>query len=96
MAIEQRAGLLEQVEYAKDQLQEALGSLQTFLNPDNKNCDVPPEARQAAKLYLETWVQAPIEAAIALILDQHPCYKCEQKFSIRALNGGYCKGCLRA
>jgi hypothetical protein len=96
MAVEQRKGLVAEAMRAEYELQQALQSLRAFLDVGNADCDVAPEHRQAAKLYLESWVLGPVQEAVAFLRDEHACVKCGCNYSLRKLNGGFCQGCLRA
>lgn len=96
MAIEQRKGLVAEAKRAEHEMQEALRSLRMFLDPGNEGCAVPPEHRDAAKQYLESWVLGPLEEAVAFLRDEHACVKCGSIHSLRKLNGGFCPECLRA
>lgn len=52
-------------------LAHALKNLENYLEPDNKQCSVSPEAREASKLYLDTWVRSYIVMVLcALTGDQ--------------------------
>lgn len=45
-------------------LEEARESLVQFMEPENENCSVPAEAREASRLYLDSWVLTQIEGAL--------------------------------
>ena len=47
--------------YEREQLAYAIGSLAKFLDPNDKSCTVDPKVREAAKLYLKTWVLFRLE-----------------------------------
>jgi hypothetical protein len=56
-----------EIDRIRDELGEAIRDLQVFLDPNNPDCNVSPEARQAAAEYLYTWVLGPIQTADQLI-----------------------------
>jgi hypothetical protein len=43
----------------------AMERLDTFLDPSNPRCTVAPEIREAARLYLDSWVRGPLAEIIA-------------------------------
>lgn len=55
-----RHGRMTNVAYLT--LVDALESVATLSNPDDPRCDVPSEAREAARIYVESWIKAPLEA----------------------------------
>lgn len=44
----------------RSNLNTAIGYLNKFLDPNNPGCTVSPEVREAARLYLSTWVRGPL------------------------------------
>jgi hypothetical protein len=55
----------QQIEAARDNaLTAALEDLLAFLDPDDDDCDVDPQVRREASLYLESWVAGPLAAAL--------------------------------
>lgn len=49
------------------QLSDALGSLRQFLDPENPNCSVPADVREAAAGFLGTHVELPLSEALGAI-----------------------------
>lgn len=45
-------------------LREAAAHLGRFLEPNSERCAVAPEVREAAHLYLESWVEGPLLEAM--------------------------------
>lgn len=58
------------------QLHEALDDLRKFLDPENPNCSVPSDVREAAGRYLSSWVEGPIAEALGAI---DPRFRAEEK-----------------
>jgi hypothetical protein len=49
-------------------LEEGLESLRQFLDPQNDDCSVPAEVREASKSYLQSWVEGPAEGALKMLM----------------------------
>lgn len=58
---------------AVDRLKEAISDLETYLDPNNEDCDVRGDARgEGAQLYLGTWVLGPLQEALRLLEGRDP------------------------
>jgi hypothetical protein len=49
--------------FEQDLMAEAIVKLRKFCNPNDEGCAVDPKVREAARLYLETWVLEPMVMA---------------------------------
>lgn len=48
----------------RDNIVESLNKLERFIDPKDTRCNVSPEVREAARLYLDSWVAAPLREII--------------------------------
>lgn len=63
-----RRPTVAETDNALAQLQEAIEQLAVFTDPSNDDCSVPPQVRQAAQQFLESWVTEPMKVARQILL----------------------------